>query len=348
MQNSVRSPLILLCAFVGTFSALLLAGCSTPAADESSTEKASSAALTGSVTIDGSTTVYPIMERVVEEFGRANTGVKLTANRAGTGSGFQKFLRNEIDIVTASRPIDPKESDEAKKAGIEFIEVPIAFDGLSIIVNKDNTFVDKLTVEELKKAWGPDSTVKTWADIRAGWPAEAITFFGPTSNHGTFEYFTEAIVGEKNKQRANYQPNQEYNALVQGVANDKNSLGYIGVAYYEQNKERLRVIPVDNGTGPVEPTPENIETGTYAPLSRPLFIYVNRKAMDRPEVAAFVNFLLKEGRPFISEVGYVALPDEAYATIQTLVDAKTTGSKFQGVEPGIKLSEVLAREMATP
>lgn len=329
---------------------LLLSGCNS--GDKQSTPDAGSgsangAKLTGKIDIDGSGTVYPIAAAIVSEFSKANPDLKITVNKAGTGSGLEKFARGEIDIADASRPIEQKEIDALKKANIEFVEVAIAFDGLSVIVNKDNSWVDKLTVDELKKAWAPNSTVKTWADIRPTWPKEKITFYGPTSNHGTFEYFTEAVVGKKNAQRTDYQPNQEYNALVQGVSTEKGSLGYVGFSFYEQNKDKLKLVPVDPGTGPVSPSVETIADGSYKPLSRALFMYVSKKALDsNPAVKAFLKYVLsKDGREIISspEVGYVQLPDDAYATIEKDVDNGTVGTRFKDVAPGTKLSDVLSK-----
>ena len=330
-------------------TSLIVAGCgsggdSSKTAETSSTTGTtgggSSAALTGTVKIDGSTTVYPIVQLMAEDFGKANSGVKLTVNKAGTGSGFKKFLAGDIDIATASRPIEAKELDEAKSKGIDFIEVPIAFDGVTVLINPANTWATNFTVDELKKAWGPDSTVKTWKDINPAWPADPVTFVGPTDNHGTYEYFTEAVNGKKNQIRKEYQPNQEYTAIIQAVAGDKNTIGYSGINYYEENKDKVRAATV-NG---ILPSKDTIIDGTYKPLSRPLFIYVSKKAFDRPEIKAFINYALAEGLSAVEEASYVKLPDDVYAAVKKRVEAGKTGSAFQGVTPGTKIGDILAKE----
>ena len=331
---------------IGAMS-LIIAGCgSTPeksASGASSTTGGATADLTGSVKIDGSTTVYPIVQLMAEDFGKANSNVKITVNKAGTGSGFKKFLAGEIDIATASRPIEAKELDEAKAKGIEFLEIPIAFDGVTVLINPANTWATNFSVDDLKKAWGPDSTVKTWKDINPAWPADPVTFVGPTDNHGTYEYFTEAINGKKNQIRKEYQPNQEYTAIIQAVAGDKNTIGYSGINYYEENKDKVKAATV-NG---VLPGNDTIIDGTYKPLSRPLFIYVSKAAFQRPEIKAFLTYALSEGLSAVEEASYVKLPEDAYAAIKKRVDAGTVGSAFQGVAPGTKISDILAKE-STP
>ena len=328
-------------------ASLIIAGCNGSETKSPATgttgSTGSTADLTGTIQIDGSTTVYPIVQLMAEDFGKANSGVKLTVNKAGTGSGFQKFLRGEIDIATASRPIETKELDEAKAKGIEFLEVPIAFDGVTVLLNPANTWATNFTLDELKKAWGPDSTVKTWKDINPAWPADPVTFVGPTDNHGTYEYFTEAVNGKKNQIRKEYQPNQEYTAIIQAVAGDKNTIGYSGINYYEENKDKVKAATV-NG---ILPSKDTIIDGTYKPLSRPLFIYISKKAFDRPEIKAFINYALAEGLSAVEEASYVKLPDDAYAAVKKRVDAGTIGSVFQGVTPGTKIGDILAKE-STP
>lgn len=300
--------------------------------------------LTGKVMIDGSSTVFPISQAVAEEFQKANSGVQVTVAESGTSGGFKKFIAGEIDICDASRPIDASEIEKAKAAGVEFIEIPIAFDGLSVVVNPKNDFVDKLTVAELKKMWEPNSKVKTWADVRAGWPAEPIKLFGAGADSGTFDYFTEAIVGEKRASRQDYQSSEDDNILVQGVAGEQYALGYFGYAYYAENQDKVKLVPIDNGAGGVEPSPETIMNNSYAPLSRPLLMYVNVKALDRPEVKAYLDFYFANAKSLIEAVRYIPLPDEVYALVKKHVDEKKTGSRMQGDIVGKPMTEILARE----
>lgn len=303
-----------------------------------------SAQLSGSITIDGSSTVSPIMEAVAEEFGKTQPGVKPTVATSGTGGGFKKFVAGEIDIADASRPIEKDEIEKARAAGIEFVEIPIAFDGLSVVVNPSNTFAATLTVAELKKIWEPNSKVQTWADVRAGFPAEKIKLYGAGTDSGTFDYFTKAIVGEEKASRADYQASEDDNVLVQGVAGDKFSLGYFGYAYYDQNKDKLKLVGIDAGKGAIVPSPETIADGTYKPLSRPLFVYVNKKALDRPEVVALLKFLVMKGKDLITSTGYVPLPDEVYKLDIERIDSKKTGTSFSGAEVGMSISDVMKRE----
>lgn len=292
----------------------------------------------GSVSIDGSTTVYPIVNIMAEDFGKANEGVKVDVTKSGTGSGFKKFIDGTIDICTASRTIEDKEDAELKTKGLEYFEVPIAYDGVSVIVNPANTFVDKMTVDELKKAWAPDSTVKTWADIRAGWPAEPITFNGPTDNHGTYEYFTEKIVGKKNQIRKEYTSNQEYNAIMAAVEGDKNAIGYVGYSYYIESKDKVKIVPVDG----IVPSEETIANGTYKPLSRVLFLYVSKKAYDsKPEVKKFVDYALGEGLGAVSESKYVDLPKEVIDLVKERISGGKTGSIFAKAEAGKTTADIL-------
>lgn len=323
--------------------AAVLAGCSGGNATEGTTGEtggkvAGGGDAKGGVNIDGSTTVYPIAQAQGEDFGKANGGIKVAVTKSGTGSGFKKFIAGEIDICTASRPIEDKEDAQCKEKGIEYVELPIAYDGVSVVVNKDNAAVSDMTVDELKKAWGPDSTVKTWADIRAGLPAENITFYGPTDNHGTYEYFTEKACGKKNAIRKEYQPNQEYNAIIQAVSTDKNGFAYVGYSYYIENKDKVKVVKI-NG---VEPTPETIANGTYAPLGRTLFYYVNKKSLARPEVQKFLEFALsEEGLKRVTEVDYVALPAEAYEMVRSRFKAGKSGSIFMKPEAGKSTVDIL-------
>lgn len=302
----------------------LLAGCGGQTAQEPKKDEQQAPAqeqkqeaapeLEGQVLIDGSSTVYPITEAVAEEFMKKYPKVNVTVGVSGTGGGFKKWVNGETDINDASRPIKDKEIEAAKANGIEVAaEVPVAFDGITVVVNKDNDFVDQLTVEELKKIWAPDSKVKKWSDVRQGWPAEEIKLYGPGTDSGTFGYFTEAINGEEGKSRSDYTASEDDNVLVQGVAGDKYALGYFGYAYYVENKDKLKAVPIVNKEGKaVEPTDQTINDGSYNPLSRKIFIYPSNKAMERPEVKEFVKFYLTEGRKFVSEVGYIELPDNMY------------------------------------
>ncbi len=294
-----------------TIGAFALTGCSQPAATEQ--PAAEEAKLTGEIRIDGSSTVFPITEAVAEEFTKSNLEVKIPIGIAGTGGGFKKWIAKETDINDASRKIKDKEAEEAKAAGIEFTELQVAFDGLSILVNPENTWVESITLDELKMIWSPESTVKNWNDVRPEWPAEPIKLYAPGTDSGTFDYFTETVNGESGKIRADFTASEDDNVLVQGIAGDKNALGFFGFAYYEENKDKLKLVKVDAGKGPVEPTFDTIKDGSYAPFSRPLYLYVNNEALARPEVKAFLRFYIENAKDFVPEVGYVALPDEDYA-----------------------------------
>jgi phosphate transport system substrate-binding protein len=297
----------------------VLAGCgnnAAPAPDQSNGNNAAPAAeskLSGTIKVDGSSTVFPITEAAAEEFQNANPGVQVTVGVSGTGGGFKKFVVGETDISDASRPIKDNEAAAAKEKGIDYVEIPVAYDGLSVVVNKDNTWVDKLTVAELKKIWEPNSKVKTWKDVRPEWPAEEIKLYGPGTDSGTFEYFTEAIVGEAKKSRPDYTASEDDNVLVQGIAGDKNALGYFGYAYFEENADKLKLVPVDNGDGKaVTPNADTIKDGSYKPLSRPLFIYVNKASLQKPEVKEFVKFYIENAPELVKSVFYVPLTDDKY------------------------------------
>ena len=299
------------------------------------------------IRIVGSSTVFPISQAMAEEFMKANSGVNITVGESGTSGGFKKFIKGEVEIADASRPIDEKEIASLKEAGIEFIEIPVAFDGLSVVVNKDNTWVDHLTVEELKKMWAPDSKVNNWKDVRAGFPDQELKLYGAGTDSGTFEYFTEAIVGKKKASRSDYTGSEDDNQLVQGVKGDKGALGYFGFAYYVENKDSLKIVKIDGGKGPIEPTADTINTGTYAPLSRPLFIYINKKALDNPTVKKFLDFYLGEGKELISSVGYVPLPEEAYTMGKDRIANAVTGSLFSGQSfVGKSIADVMKLESA--
>ena len=279
--------------------------------------------LTGTVEIDGSSTVFPIMEAVVEDFQMQNRGVRVTVGISGTGGGFRRFCAGETDISDASRPIRDSEREECAANGIEFTEIPLAWDGLSVIASHDNDWATCLTTGELAAIWNPESTVTMWSDIRPEFPNEEIHLYGPGTSSGTFDYFTEAINGESGASRADYQASEDDNVLVQGIAGDATALGYFGFAYYVENQERLRAIQVDNGSGCVGPSRETIEDGSYAPLSRPLFIYVNHASAARPEVGAFLTYALDYGPEVIPTTGYIPLTDEQYSTQRGVVAGLT-------------------------
>ncbi|HUF50046.1 MAG TPA: PstS family phosphate ABC transporter substrate-binding protein [Longimicrobiales bacterium] len=268
--------------------------------------------LSGSIETDGSSTVYPITEAVAEEFAAAQPGVRVTVAYSGTGGGFKRFCSGETAISNASRPIKDSEAELCQQNNVEYLELGVATDGLAVVVNPQNSAVTCLTVAELKKIWEPGSRVTNWSEVRAGLPNETFKLYGPGTNSGTFDYFTEVIVGEAGSSRADYTASEDDNVLVQGVEGDRNALGYFGYAYYIENAQRLKALAVDGGNGCVAPTPETVMGGTYAPLSRPLFIYVNRTALQRPEVAAFVRFYMENAATLVPEVGYVPLEAAAY------------------------------------
>ena len=269
--------------------------------------------LSGAVQIDGSSTVYPITEAVAEEFGTETGGsVRVTVGLSGTGGGFKRFCAGETDISNASRPIKDSERQDCAQSGVEPVELAVAIDALAVVVNPENDFVDCLTTAELKKIWEPGSTVRTWADVRAGWPARPIRLYGPGTDSGTFDYFTEVINGEEDASRPDYTASEDDNTLVQGVAGDRDALGYFGYAYYQENAQRVRAVPINGGSGCVSPTPETATDGTYAPLSRPLSIYVSRTAMARPEVNGFLRFYMQHAAELVPQVGYVPLDASRY------------------------------------
>lgn len=266
----------------------------------------------GTITIDGSSTVYPITEAVAEEFMLIHPNVNIIVGVSGTGGGFKRFLRGEIDINNASRPIKDSERATAKENGIEYIEIPVAYDGITVAVNKDNNWVESLTLEELKKIWSPDSKVAKWSDLKPGWPDEKINLYGPGTDSGTFEYFTEVIVGEAGKSRSDYTSSEDDNMLIEGVSGDRYGLGYFGFAYYAENSDKVRAVAIDGGEGPVVPTEETIKSGKYKPLARPLYIYVNKKSLERPEVKEFLKFYMENARKLVKEIGYVPMPERVY------------------------------------
>lgn len=286
----------------------------TACGSKKSTNENGGETMTGEVKIDGSSTVYPITEAIAEEFRVDQPKVKVTVGVSGTGGGFKKFSRGETDINDASRPIKEQEAAVCKESNIKYVQLTVAFDGLAVLVNKENTWVDHFTVEELKKIWEPaaQGKITKWSQIRAGWPDETFNLYGPGVASGTYDYFTEVIVGESGSSRGDYTASEDDNVLVQGIAGDKNSIGFFGLAYYEENQDKLKLVGVDNGTGAIEPNSQTVKDGTYAPLSRPIFIYVNDVAAKRPEVVEFVNFYLKNAPTLVPDVGYIPLPAEEY------------------------------------
>ncbi|HEX6309736.1 MAG TPA: PstS family phosphate ABC transporter substrate-binding protein [Longimicrobiales bacterium] len=267
----------------------------------------------GALEIDGSSTVYPVSQAVAEEFMVETRGdVRVTVGVSGTGGGFRRFCAGETEISNASRAIKADERELCQQNGVDPLELQVAIDGLAVVVNPQNTFVQCLTVEELRRMWEPGSTVQRWSEVRRGLPDEPLRLYGPGTNSGTFDYFTEAIVGEEDASRSDYSASEDDNVLVQGVGGDRNALGYFGYAYYIENQETLRAVGVDNGSGCVLPTNETVMSGQYAPLSRPLFIYVDRNELQRPEVAAFVRFYMENAAPLVEEVGYVPMQPQQY------------------------------------
>ena len=282
--------------------------------------------LSGVVKIDGSSTVFPITEAVAEEFGKVHPKVRVTVGISGTGGGFKKFVKGETDINDASRLIKPSEIKKAKLNKIEYIELPVAYDGLSVVVNKDNNFLDYLTVEELNSIWKAKTKIKTWQDIRPEWPNKEIKLYGPGTDSGTFDYFKEAIIGKKNNIRPDFTKSEDDNVLVQGVAGSKYAMGFFGYAYYAENKNKLKVVPIDGGNGPVAPTSKSINDGSYTPLSRAIFIYVNPESSKKKEVDEFVKFYLDNTNTLSAEVGYVALPEKLLLEAKNRYNNKMTGT----------------------
>jgi phosphate transport system substrate-binding protein len=303
------------------------------------------------VKVDGSSTVYPVTEAVAEEFQKAEkNAIKVTVGISGTGGGFKKFCRGETDISNASRPILKAEMDECAKAGITYYELPVAFDALTVVVNPKNTFLDKgITVEELKKMWEPaaQGKITRWNQVNPAWPDAPLKLFGAGSDSGTFDYFTEAIVGKAKSSRGDFTASEDDNVLVQGVSRDNSAIGYFGFAYYAENQDKLKAVPIIEKAGKtgVGPSMQSVLDGSYQPLSRPIFIYVSAKGYERPEVKKFVEYYLTHGAALAREVKYVPLPDKAYAMNREHLAKGKKGTVFGGVaEVGVKIDELLARE----
>jgi phosphate transport system substrate-binding protein len=301
------------------------------------------------VKIDGSSTVFPVTEAVAEDFQKAKKQkVKVTVGISGTGGGFKKFCRAETDISNASRPILKAEMADCQKAGVEYIELPVAFDALTVVVNPKNTFIRQLTVAQMKKMWEPaaQGKVTRWNQVNPQWPDQPMKLFGPGADSGTFDYFTEAIVGKSKSSRGDFTASEDDNVLVTGVSRDVNGLGYFGYAYYVENKDKLKAVPIVNDKGQaVEPSIEAVLKGSYTPLARPIFIYVNAKSLGKPEVKEFVEYYMKNGAALAREVKYVPLPDSAYRVALEHVHKGKKGTVFGGTaEVGVTIDELLKRE----
>jgi phosphate transport system substrate-binding protein len=328
---------------------IAISACGGQSNNEASQEGASSAL----ITLDGSSTVFPIAEAVAEEYGKANPNVRTpTVGISGTGGGFQKFCRGETDISNASRPIRPAEIEACQKAGIEYIEIPIAYDGIAIVVNPKNAWADSITVVELKTMWAPEAQGKIarWNQIRPSWPNREIRLFGAGVDSGTYDYFTEATVGKEGASRGDFTSSEDDNVIVQGVASDELALGFLPLAYVEENRERLKVVPVDdakedNGAGPIVPSAETVRGGTYQPLSRPLFVYVARRAADRPEIQQFVEMFFSRD-DLVREVGYIELTPQIHELARKHFADRKVGTAFGegGSQVGMTLEALLARE----
>ncbi len=305
------------------------------------------------VMIDGSSTVFPITEAVAEEFQKANRNIRVTVGVSGTGGGFKKFYGGETDISDASRPIKKKEQKKAKEKGIEFIEVPVAYDGLAVMVNPKNDWCNSMTVDELKILWQPKAqgTIMKWSDIRKGWPDKEIHLFGPGVDSGTFDYFTKAIVGKSQSSRGDFTASEDDNVLVQGIATDQYALGFFGYAYYHENKDKLKLVAIDdekddNGKGPIKPSVETVKDSTYQPLSRPIFIYIRKDSLDKkPEVRKFTEFYMKHAPVLVKEVGYIPLPGKAYELGLKRIKDRITGSVFSGgATIGVSIESLLKKQ----
>ena len=302
----------------------------------------------GMIKVDGSSTVFPITEAVAEEFQAETRGaVRVTVGISGTGGGFKKFCRGETDVADASRPILAKEMEACRAEGIDYYELPVAFDALTVIINPKNDWVKSITVADLKKIWAPEAQgkVMTWKQVRAEWPDEPLKLYGPGADSGTFDYFTEAVNGKSKSSRGDYTASEDDNVLVQGVASDKSALGYFGFAYYEENQGKLKAVAVDGGQGPVLPSDAAVKDGTYQPMSRPIMIYVSAKAAQRPEVKQFVEFYLNNAAALVKDVKYVPLPDEAYKMILNNFNKGKVGTVFGGeARVGVKIEDLIKSE----
>jgi phosphate transport system substrate-binding protein len=300
------------------------------------------------IMIDGSSTVFPISAAVAEEFQKSKKGTtRVTVGVSGTGGGFKKLCRGEIDISNASRPILKKEMDACKTAGIQYIELPVAYDALTVVVNPKNDWIKTMTVAELKKMWQPEAQgkVSSWKHVNPKWPDTPIRLFGPGADSGTFDYFTEAVNGKSKSCRGDFTASEDDNVLATGVSRDKNALAYFGYAYYVENQDKLRAVAIDNGKGPILPSDKTVEDGSYSPLSRPIFIYISAKSLVNPQVKEFVAFYLKNAAGLVKEVRYIPLPAKAYDLALEHVNKNKLGTVFGGeAEVGLKVEDLLKRE----
>lgn len=327
---------------------LFLAGCGDGTPDTAPDTAAGSEQLAGMVRVDGSSTVYPLTEAIAEEYMKVNPRVRVTVGVSGTGGGFSKFVRGETDINDASRPIKPSEEALAVANGIDYIELPVAFDGLAVVVNPENDWVSCLTVAELKSVWEPSSKMANWNEMRADFPDRELRLYGAGTDSGTYDYFTTAIVGEEGASRSDFTASEDDNVLVQGVAGDRSSLAFIPYAYYAENMDKLKLLGIDdenpaNGDGCIEPSTASVQLGEYQPLARPEFIYVSSASLDNPAVVSFVNFYLDNAAALAKEVGYVGLSPEAYNLGKQRVDRRVTGSVFhgEGSQVGVSIEDLL-------
>jgi phosphate transport system substrate-binding protein len=300
------------------------------------------------IEIDGSSTVYPITEAMAEEFQKAYSEVKVTVGISGTGGGFKKFCRGETDISNASRPIRSSEHEDCKKNGVEFIELPIALDALAVLVNPNNNWVDALTVEELKRVWEPEAQGKitNWNQVRASFPDKPLALYGAGVDSGTYDYFTAAIVGKEHSSRGDFTASEDDNVLVQGIAGDDNALGFFGLAYFHENEDKLKAVPikVDGNAKAVLPSVQNAKDGTYQPLSRPIFIYVNKKTLEtKPELTKFIEFYMdpKNATALVAEVGYVPLPEDALVAFKERFAKREVGTGFTGSKIGVSVADLI-------
>lgn len=307
--------------------------------------------MSGTIKVDGSSTVYPITEAVSEEFGKIHSSVKVTVGISGTGGGFKKFCAGETEMSNASRPIKSTEIELCKKNGIEYIELPIAYDALSVVVHPKNTWVTSLTVGDLKKIWEPEAQGKItrWNQVRPEWPDQPLKLFAPGVDSGTYDYFTEAIMGKEDVSRGDYTSSEDDNTLVQGVSSDVNSLAFFGLAYYTENKSKLKLVPIDdlkddNGKGPQVASAENVKKGLYKPLSRPLFIYVSKQAVSKPIIQEYVKFYLENSTALVEEVGYVEVPSKVAVLAKERFTKGIVGSVFENgaSQVGMSLEDVMS------
>ena len=294
------------------------------------------------IQIDGSSTVFPVSEAMAEEF-MASYDANVVVGVSGTGGGFRKFCGGETDITGASRPIKPEEMMACDEAGIEWVEIPVAYDALTVVVNPENSWVDSMTVEQLQAIWEPaaEGVITNWNQVDPSFPDEELILFGPGADSGTFDYFTDEVVGEEGASRGDYTASEDDNILVVGVQQNAGALGYFGFAYYQENRATLSSVAIDGGDGPVPPTPQTVNNGTYAPLSRPIFIYVRTDALERTEVRAFVDFYIDSAPSVVPFVGYVPLSEMAYDKAESLVADAVAGTVYQNETSGLEIEDVM-------